>query len=41
MKVGTRRLQHIVINLDFALTAKGKNKRQLSAKAQYIIDFQH
>jgi hypothetical protein len=41
MEQDSRRLQYIVINLDFTLTAKGRNGCELSVKAHYIIDFQY
>jgi hypothetical protein len=41
MGKGSRRLQHILINLDFKLTAKGKKALLLSVQVQYIVDFQH
>lgn len=41
MKKDSTRLQYMTINLDFALTAKGKTGAILPVQVSDMIDFKH
>jgi hypothetical protein len=41
MKKDSTRLQYMMINLDFALTAKGKTDTILPVQVSDMIDFKH
>lgn len=41
MKKDRTRLQYMMINLDLALTAKGKTGSRLSVQVADMIDFKH